>query len=483
MVNILTPPVTARPRSVRPVLMLVCGLVAVGAGVLVTAPVPATAFWLGALWVVWGASSMLVLSQRNPSFAFVGLQALMLIFVVIPATIATNRGAIIAGYDFSLGTPAALRMAVVAQIGFTAGLVLTRTLVGSSELVRVRTELPARQLDLLAISFVIMAVGSLVLFSFISGADITKVNVLAQQNDYGDFQKSATGSSVKYFLVLQGLAGASLVLATLRLTCARARSRTVPVVIILVVFAMLGISGQRSRLIVPLLAAGLVWWKTSQGRLSVRPRTIMAVGGAVLLVLVSWIGYIRVNPDEREFDPVDAVTEQFERADLFSLSAGLVQNIPQRRDYLYGDSYIEAATIVVPRAVWEGKPEGSSNEVVGTFMVLGTGVSFPIYAEMFYNFGLVGVIAGTVMFGALLEYVYLRFVRAGRVTSMLLWVSLVPILLQASMRGYLAGQVAGASGILLGLLITVWYLRRRVPAADADAGPERSDLPVPIPAA
>ena len=74
--------------------------------------------------------------------------------------------------------------------------------------------------------------------------------------------------------------------------------------------------------------------------------------------------------------------------------------------YLYGSSYVNALTSVIPRALWPGKP-GSLDEHLNAVLFPATdakniGFAFSAYSEPTANFGIVGVVVVFSIFGFLL---------------------------------------------------------------------------------
>jgi hypothetical protein len=76
---------------------------------------------------------------------------------------------------------------------------------------------------------------------------------------------------------------------------------------------------------------------------------------------------------------------------------------------LLGYSYAAAVTSFVPRAIWPDKPRGVGSVYARTFLGAAfSGTTIPVgpEAEMFWNFGIPGVVLLSLIYGALLRRVY-----------------------------------------------------------------------------
>lgn len=81
---------------------------------------------------------------------------------------------------------------------------------------------------------------------------------------------------------------------------------------------------------------------------------------------------------------------------------------------MLGKTYLSAVTALIPRALWEEKPRGVDSIYAQMFLgVSREGKAVPISpeAEMYWNFGLPGVVVLSVLYGALLSLAYTFFWR------------------------------------------------------------------------
>jgi len=71
----------------------------------------------------------------------------------------------------------------------------------------------------------------------------------------------------------------------------------------------------------------------------------------------------------------------------------------------------------IPRQFWEGKPIGSGHMVAKFYELELENISFPLPAEGYINFGLIGLIMFAVMFGMLLNFVDSKYYLSKRYSS------------------------------------------------------------------
>lgn len=76
---------------------------------------------------------------------------------------------------------------------------------------------------------------------------------------------------------------------------------------------------------------------------------------------------------------------------------------------MYGQTYVAALAAWIPRAIWEEKPRGTGSIYAQLFLNAskeGVGIPVSAQAEMFWNFGLPGVILLSMIYGALIKLAY-----------------------------------------------------------------------------
>lgn len=461
-------------RAERPLLraVLVTAL-AVSAGLFIASPgVGDTYFWLKAAWLMWLIGTLWAFIRKNFSVAFLGLQAFMGGFVLWPATqvIFGGKGALLLSQDYSAGVGGAVRILAIAEFGLVMGTVLARSRSDGLPAQRLRVLLPWRRVDRLITTLILVGMASLVAFSVLAHANLAAFNVLSGKNNYGDFYATSTGSQVQYFITLFSLLGVAMMLAVVRLTGRESHRPLFAWGVLVGCAVLLIVSGQRQRLLVPLLACGLIWWKTSKAPFGRNLRTLSIGGGAAAFVFVALVGSYRLQqvnqaniaPELRHSDGITSIlsNEAAGPVNLFVTTAGLAQNVPSRLEYLSGQSYLDFFILPIPRTLWHGKPIGKMVQLQGKFFDAEIGASFPEYGEFYANFGIFGVLVGCLGFGYLLESMWLRLVATTSLARSLVLGLAIPVALQIFTRNYAAAVIAAQFGLIVGMVVVVRSVRR-----------------------
>lgn len=219
-------------------------------------------------------------------------------------------------------------------------------------------------------------------------------------------------------------------------------------------------TGVRYLVITMISALALLHYWRKRRRLLPPARSLLAVlvVGSVILGVG---GYLRTKS---QFGAAaTGIQESAARSfDVFLPLAGLVPYTGQA-GYLFGTSYAYLGYQVIPRSVWPGKPLPPTVTAIAGYTDVREGRAFPVWGEMFLNFGWYGVAFGMGFFGygvrKLMQY-WLRH-RLRFVTLDVLAAISIPLLLQWTSRGLFVQLVYNTMGLMVGALI-VFALERRL---------------------
>ena len=92
-------------------------------------------------------------------------------------------------------------------------------------------------------------------------------------------------------------------------------------------------------------------------------------------------------------------------------TAHIINSIPGVLDYELGSTILVWLAAPIPREIWNDKPLVSSGPIIGT-RIYGnrvSGVPPGFYAEMYWNFGIFGILFGSAFFGFLLKWLDTKF--------------------------------------------------------------------------
>jgi oligosaccharide repeat unit polymerase len=434
-----------------------CVAVLVGAAIaIVQIPTTAGDSWLTILWAAWIIAVVWALTRPSFSVLFAATMAAMLLFVILPATEAQLSGlTTIAGDDFQAGVVRALKIAALAQCGMLVGAIAARTFWPMPRLVGLSPELSLSRLDRAARWSVCAGALGVLALSILGGADLRSFFVYTTSGGYGEFGNQVAGN-LGYLGALQGAAGLALVLLPLRLSSTGLSRWPALLLAALASLVLLG-SGQRGRFFLVASAAGIIWLKTSKRKLP--PRRMTVVGLLLLIVISGLVGVARGAVGSRNVTIGTVIAEPFGSGnDLFLPLAGLAETVPGQFPYFHGTSYLEAAVFLIPRGLWSGKPQGSIARVTTAMDPNNSGLAFPEFGEMYANFGLPGVVIGSLFFGALIELLCRRLARSTSIRESVFTAVCGAVLLNLFTRGAVAPMLTSFSGLLI---VTALVCRRR----------------------
>lgn len=452
---------------------LLAGFVASLSGLLVAATsLGGELYWWILLLSVTCFTLIWAFLPRRLSFPIAGLSVLMLVQVVIPAYSAASEGVATAnGYSYSNGVLGAIALALVAQSGLLFGAVFAYKPTSEGIVRQIRGPIDGQKRRQLArVAGACTAVGALagmVLFQS-TGASLSDILVVGGRSPYGAMYRDPFAVPLKALQPVYSLLGLGVIALMLRMILGAPLPKFsilgktllhVPVIAFL--SYLLVIDGQRQRLVVSLVAAGLLWWRWTPMSVARYGRSVFLIGVFLLALLAGVVREARGITSPAQAAEPRAVL--WVGDDLFTLTAGLVEYVPDRRQYLYGRSYAEIAFMPIPRAIWRGKPDTVFRDVTTAFADPAAGASFMSYGEMYMNFSWAGAFVGFFLLGTLAQRSWHRLITSTYLGVTIVHSVTMAVLMQLATRGYAAGQIAAQSGLLIGALLFGRYVDRPAP--------------------
>lgn len=213
----------------------------------------------------------------------------------------------------------------------------------------------------------------------------------------------------------------------------------------IVTIALVFFGGTRAAILIPLLSPFVLSYLKRR-----RAPSMLAIGLAVscLIVLFAVMQVARVGI--RMGSGFSIVGETFAslfepfRAEIDDFKAfyAVLGVVPAKHDYLLGSTMIGySLVILIPRALWPGKPYPETYEIVrlafGDYAVK-AGVAYPALAEYYVEFGVVGVAVCMLICGILCRRMKRLYLHADGVSvSLIMYSVLLPALFQFVIRGYM----------------------------------------------
>lgn len=173
-------------------------------------------------------------------------------------------------------------------------------------------------------------------------------------------------------------------------------------------------TGSRSSAIMPFITIALMWALRNQ----TIPYRALSISAVIAIVLVGLLGEFRTAT--REIDHLDNTEFQFEvwsgaqsgynelieRKTTNNGQLAILGNVPDRVDYLFGESYLSIPFIVIPRAIYPSETPDAAGKLNATRIYDKplSGIPAGIVGEAYWNFSYFGIILSFALFGVLLRF-------------------------------------------------------------------------------
>lgn len=150
--------------------------------------------------------------------------------------------------------------------------------------------------------------------------------------------------------------------------------------------------------------------------------------------------------------------------DDFKAYYALLGVVPEKHGYLFGSEMIfYSLVLLIPRAVFPGKPDPAVHEIVGLCFgdqAVVNGVAYPALGEYYIEFGVFGVIVLMALLGTICRHLRSCYLETkGKSIVMMAYAIVYPSLISIVIRGYFP-QNFSMLLFLLAPLLMFWLLSR-----------------------
>ena len=154
------------------------------------------------------------------------------------------------------------------------------------------------------------------------------------------------------------------------------------------------------------------------------------------------------------------------RSAVVTSPAAVIRSVPRWVDYQHGKTIAFAFLSFIPRVVWPDKPVMTTGKEFGhvfglvNFVDVETQIACTLVGEMYWNFGVPGVVGWALFFGCACRWVYRRYGEGGEndgVRKALYVALLFPLVASEGQQALLI--VAVVKTVLL-FALTVWFLKK-----------------------
>lgn len=265
--------------------------------------------------------------------------------------------------------------------------------------------------------------------------------------------------------------------------CLFAFSKNRPVLVITYVLSvgMLLFGGSRSSLLL-ILIAPLAFHFIHLGR---EPRVRSVLMAVIALVFVFAVIQVARNGVKLGngfsldgYSLFEMFSPYLNEVEGYKIYYALFDVFPEKMNHLFGSQMFGYTLIMlIPRAIWPGKPDAAIHDIVYQAMglqALQSGNSYPFIGELFVEFGIVGCFVGMLLFGAICKkFGQLRFCGDVDVFRLIIYCLLYPALFQFMIRGYFPSNCMMLLFLLVPVLLVDWLsLVRREKVTSSGFGEE-----------
>jgi len=192
----------------------------------------------------------------------------------------------------------------------------------------------------------------------------------------------------------------------------------------------------------------------------------------VVLVMINIVGFIRDNIRAGKGVQWDSFNYNFVTNtikgnfdNVYMPFYGLVDAVPERHDYTWGQQFLYTGTMLVPRALWPEKPMPLFKELVATavsdYAVI-AGVALPNIGEYYAEFGIAGCIICMFVFGYVFGWCTKLYQMPIRNDHALIAYSIIfPASMQLVIRGYTSSNFYLMVFLLSPVVLINWLVKRK----------------------
>ena len=216
------------------------------------------------------------------------------------------------------------------------------------------------------------------------------------------------------------------------------------IIMYLITLSVFATRGFRFILVIALFAPIVLHYLTVKKRPNLLKVIVACV---VILSLMGSFGSIRNNlrtgtQITEVSTGIDALWDVFD-SDFCTFKAyyGVVKAFPEKMNYMHGrEMFLYTAVMMIPRALWRGKPYPLTHEVATAAMnsvAAKSGMAFPNIGEFYFEFGAIGVVVCMFVFGILCAKLKRMLEKANNLESMIIYSVTFLSLVQIIGRGYI----------------------------------------------
>jgi oligosaccharide repeat unit polymerase len=173
------------------------------------------------------------------------------------------------------------------------------------------------------------------------------------------------------------------------------------------------VSSSRMDIMLLMINASIIFYYFNQKKIPIKITIFSLI---FVVFMAAFMGYLRANAQGNEsdsyFNPIEATVGSGNFVDL-ARTGIIIDSMPRKLDYLYGESLVTFLIFPIPRVIWPEKPNVSLGPLVRSeiYNLPTKNNGFPpgLVAEGYMNFGLIGILLVPALYGIVLALFYSVF--------------------------------------------------------------------------
>ncbi|WP_349399561.1 O-antigen polymerase [Clostridium perfringens] len=224
--------------------------------------------------------------------------------------------------------------------------------------------------------------------------------------------------------------------------------KKITIIIIYILIFMINVSfGYRYRLMIMLIAPFFYFKLKNQKGISLREIIPIIL---IMFIVVGFVGSnrnsIKSGSGLTETSLADVSKSFSDNLEVNKAFYAMMDSFNSLNDYYYGETYAYLLIQPIPRNIWNNKPYPKIGEILtkitGNEYAAKSGFAYPMYGEIYANFGLIGMCIIMYLFGYILKKIWMFVINNRKNYIILATYSIfAPYLLQVISRGYMVQTI------------------------------------------
>ncbi len=145
-------------------------------------------------------------------------------------------------------------------------------------------------------------------------------------------------------------------------------------------------------------------------------------------------------------------------------TAHIINGIPDKLEYRYGATMTGWVTAGIPRTMWKNKPIIANGAIIGE-KIFGTptsGVPSGLFGELYWNFGILGILIGGYLYGIFLKTFYVTFKSKANPNAIIIYSTLILFFSFFLVNVNINQSIVKTTTLLIPLLTVIIFISKKI---------------------